>query len=493
MTREEQLRFCKVCEHKFFDRQQGLLCSLTDEKANFEEDCMDFKGNRDEVVVPEIVESKTDVLLARLLDFLSAFNPRAGFFMSPILIMLCVLIFAVMVISGVHFFNPTADSLVFWGANYTTFTLGGDYWRLISNCFLHIGIIHLLMNMCAFYYIGKLLEPVIGKWKTGLAFIITGIAASLTSLMWHDMIVSAGASGAIFGLYGVYIAMLLSNLLDKSSKKGTLISILFFVGYNLLYGLKGGIDNAAHVGGLFSGILFGFSLYPSLSSPKEKVKAWLIPIVSLVFIMTCGILVLKAPNNIVRYEKKFAKFVDLESKALSVYPNSLENFSLDAFKKDGIPNWKKCQSILSEIDNLSHLPEELYTRNVFLARYCKYRIACYGLMEKAIEENTPKYARQIEQYNMILALLVRRIQGEDIASNLLIYKAPVERKSFKVGPRKVSIQKKARLYIIDGEFASDISEIKPDDIKSLDFMEGAAAKAVYGEKGKDGVFIVTTK
>src|SRR5580698_9586542 len=80
---------------------------------------------------------------------------------------------------------------------------------------------------------------------------------------------SAGASGAIFGMYGVFLALLTTNLIDKVRRTALLASIGIFVGYNLLYGTKSGVDNAAHVGGLISGILIGYIFFPGLKKPDS--------------------------------------------------------------------------------------------------------------------------------------------------------------------------------------------------------------------------------
>ena len=117
-------------------------------------------------------------------------------------------------------------------------------------------------------YIGLLLEPRLGTIRFLGAYILTGIAASITSLWWHDLTISAGASGAIFGMYGVFLAMLTTNLIEKSARKALLTSIGVFVFYNLVNGMKGGIDNAAHIGGLVSGLLTGYAFYPSLKRPE---------------------------------------------------------------------------------------------------------------------------------------------------------------------------------------------------------------------------------
>jgi len=493
MTREERMKFCSQCDNSKFDTKQGILCGLTNAKADFEDECPDFTGNNDDVYVYTPPEEKKSWFVEKLIEFTSLLTPKQDFFMSPILIIFCVLVYVSMVASGVHFINPTPESLVLWGANFTTLTFQGEYWRLLSNCFLHIGFIHLLFNMYALLYIGLLLEPVIGKLKLGFAFILTGVGASLVSLIWHDLIVSAGASGAIFGLYGVFIALLTTNIIDKENKGGILTSILIFVGYNLLLGLRGGVDNAAHVGGLISGLILGFSLYPGLSYPKEKVKALLIPGLLFVFILSCGFIVFKSPKKSVIYDTQLAEFVKIEQEALSVYPQYITQANHDAIEKDGIPNWQKCKDIIHKLDDMPGFSDEIYDRNSLLLRYCDYRIASYKLIIQASEARTPLLFKKIEAYNNAIGYIMKKLKGEVIADNLLRYKAPVMPKYIKSGPLKNLSMTQPPMYIVDGKIVKDMSHIDPESVKEVNVLKGAAAKAVYGSLGENGVMIITTK
>jgi len=164
----------------------------------------------------------------KMTNFFSIFVPAKGYFVTPILININILVFITMIISGVHFLFPDIQSLVEWGANFRPVTLSGQWWRLFTATLLHIGILHLLLNMYALFYIGLLLEPHLGKARFLVAYLISGITASVISLWWHEFTVSAGASGAIFGLYGVFLALLTTNLLDKSARKALLTSIAVF-------------------------------------------------------------------------------------------------------------------------------------------------------------------------------------------------------------------------------------------------------------------------
>ncbi|MBN8856579.1 MAG: hypothetical protein BGO55_23985 [Sphingobacteriales bacterium 50-39] len=227
-----------------------------------------YEKNREHMAPPELNVQSQDSpgSQGKGLGIAGYFIPRKNYFVTPLIIDLNILVFLLMVFSGINIIQPDVESLVQWGANYKPLTLDGQWWRLLTCCFVHIGIIHILMNMYAFLYIGLLLEPYLGRWKFTIAYLLTGIAASTTSLYWHwnDAAVSAGASGAIFGMYGVFLAMLTTNLIHPEKRKPLLRSIGFFVLFNLGFGTLGTIDNSAHIGGLISGLLIGYILYPVL-------------------------------------------------------------------------------------------------------------------------------------------------------------------------------------------------------------------------------------
>jgi membrane associated rhomboid family serine protease/Tfp pilus assembly protein PilF len=171
-----------------------------------------------------------------------------------------VAVFVAMTLAGVSLTEPTSAQLVHWGANYGPLTVGGQWWRLLSCVFVHIGIIHIGFNMWCLWGLGRLAESVYGHWTFGAVYLITGVAASVTSLAWNPGGTSAGASGAIFGIAGALIASFYLGefSLPKAAVSGLLRSVLMFAGYNLVFGaMSGHTDNAAHVGGLVSGLILG--------------------------------------------------------------------------------------------------------------------------------------------------------------------------------------------------------------------------------------------
>jgi rhomboid protease GluP len=346
-------------------------------------------------------------------NFLSIFIPAQGYFVTPILINLNILVFILMVAAGVNFLEPDNQSLISWGANFTPLTLDGQWWRLLSNCFLHIGIFHLAMNMYALAYIGILLEPHLGKARFAAAYLLTGIAASLASLWWHSITVSAGASGAIFGMYGVFLALLTTNFIERSARKTLLTSIGIFVVYNLLNGMKAGIDNAAHVGGLMTGVFIGYAYVGSLKKPADTKLSYIVIAVLSVVILTASTIVYKhIPNNLAEYDERMKAFTARESMALEVFKmkrDAPKEDLLAEIKDRGIYYWNENIKLLTDLDKLN-LPDNVHDRDKQLLNYCRLRIKSYNLLYKMVNENTDKYNDSLKYYNTNIKAIIDSIK-----------------------------------------------------------------------------------
>ncbi|MCL8535598.1 rhomboid family intramembrane serine protease [Chryseobacterium gallinarum] len=202
-------------------------------------------------------------------EILDLFIPKEGFYITPIIINLNLLIYIIMVFSGLGLLSFKGQNLLNWGANFKPLTTNGQWWRLLTSTFLHGGFMHIVANMYGLLFVGIFLEPLLGKVKYALIYLTTGILASFASILWYDATISVGASGAIFGLYGFFLACLVLKVFPPDFGKAFLISTLVFVGVNLLMGLAGGIDNAAHIGGLISGFIIGVIMSGQI---KKQIK-----------------------------------------------------------------------------------------------------------------------------------------------------------------------------------------------------------------------------
>ena len=199
------------------------------------------------------------------------------------LIFICILVFILMYVLG----NGSTDNytLLVFGANVDTLTKNGDYYRLFTSMFLHIGILHLLCNMYSLYIIGKEVENVFGKVKYLIIYLLSGIAGSILSLAFNHNTICAGASGAIFGLLG---ALLYFGYYYRTYLGVTLTrSIIPVIVLNLIIGFtSSGIDNAAHIGGLVGGILIAMAVgVPDKSNNNNKINGIILSLIYFGFII----------------------------------------------------------------------------------------------------------------------------------------------------------------------------------------------------------------
>ncbi len=189
---------------------------------------------------------------------LSTATPNA--FVTPTIIVLNVVVFVLMAASGAGLMGDAADALR-WGANYRPLTLGGEWWRLLTSAFVHFGIFHIAFNMWALASAGLLAERLFGNYVFSGIYLVSAILGSLASLIFHTQpVVSAGASGAIFGVFGALVgyAAVQKGSVPKSAWLPLWKSSTSCVLSNLVLGFCiPGIDNAAHVGGLLAGLVGG--------------------------------------------------------------------------------------------------------------------------------------------------------------------------------------------------------------------------------------------
>lgn len=150
-------------------------------------------------------------------------------------------------------------TLLLFGAKFNPLIAAGEYWRLIAPVFLHIGIVHLLINSITLYYLGSMVENIVGHWRYLVIYMASGLMGNLFSYQFSENI-SAGASTALFGLFAVFLA--LKNLFPRNRHIQSIGSqYLTLVVINLVFGIMGtGIDIWGHVGGLVGGFLMTMAL-----------------------------------------------------------------------------------------------------------------------------------------------------------------------------------------------------------------------------------------
>jgi rhomboid protease GluP len=189
--------------------------------------------------------------------------PRRAYYGLPILIDINVIVFIVMAMAGLGVVSFDRDDLIAWGANFRPLIHGLGMFRLVTSQFVHGGLMHLVGNLYGLLLAGLFLTPVVTNARLIACYLLCGLGGSVASVVAHPATVSIGASGAIFGLFGVLLTLLLLNdARFARARTAILLNAGIFVGLNLLIGATTpGIDNAAHTGGLVVGAGLGLSLF----------------------------------------------------------------------------------------------------------------------------------------------------------------------------------------------------------------------------------------
>jgi rhomboid protease GluP len=235
-------------------------------------------------------------------------KPRPSWAYAPatyVLIGINCLVFLAMTMHHVSAASPTIDQLMYWGAdNAGAVLLQGQWWRIVSAMFVHVGFLHLATNMWCLWNLGLLAEPLMGSVGMMAAYILTGAAGNLLSTLvnwifaypdwvkYRDSLpadqllglfpAGAGASGAVFGIAGVLIVLLKSHQLPVPPLELHKLrrSVIYFAAINLVIGFSISfgssmigsglrIDNMAHLGGFACGLLFATPMLPRIGMSKQ--------------------------------------------------------------------------------------------------------------------------------------------------------------------------------------------------------------------------------
>jgi membrane associated rhomboid family serine protease/antitoxin component YwqK of YwqJK toxin-antitoxin module len=249
------------------------------------------------------------------------------------------------------------------GANFNPFTLGGQPWRIITSMFLHYGIIHLAVNMYALYSLGRLLEPALGVTRFLLVYFFCGIAAGLASLIFNVFIPSAGASGALFGLFGYQLgAEVIGNFHDRQRLKNVFVNFIVFLAINGFIATRVNVDTAGHIGGFVGGVALAAFHFKLRWFIREKFLAvLLVLLVSTLFLL---------PRGQVEYYRIFQRVVNAENQTNDLFKATKTTAELGDSLAAMLPVW---DSIGSSLNSLKKIPAEVVADTAILRDYIQLR------------------------------------------------------------------------------------------------------------------------
>jgi rhomboid protease GluP len=187
---------------------------------------------------------------------LPTYRPRVTFVLMGIL----VVVFVIETLAGG---SDNSRVLINLGANFGPLVTMGDYWRLFTANFLHIGLAHIAFNLYALYIVGTEVEMFYGPVRFLVIYLLSALSGAIASYAFTYGL-SAGASTAVFGLIGTLVAFFTRNRAVFGEVSQTrLMNLLIVIVINVFYGLTApAIDNWGHIGGFVGGIILGWLLCP---------------------------------------------------------------------------------------------------------------------------------------------------------------------------------------------------------------------------------------
>jgi rhomboid protease GluP len=339
--------------------------------------------------------------LVNFYAMLGHLTPRV--WVTHVLIAINVLVYVLMVVSGAHPQSPEAQDLIRWGANYGPLTGGGQWWRLLTCMFVHIGLVHLAFNMWALWNVGPLVERLLGNVGFALMYVLSGVLASLASYWWNPERTSAGASGAVFGVFGALLGFLLRGheSIPLAALKSLRSSGIAFIVYNLAFGiLIPFIDLSAHVGGAIAGFVCGLVLRQPITPEARRgrlIRNLVLAIVGGALVAACIWTMPAPPANI---EKDLAEVTAAEKRGQDRYHELVDkahNKELSErqvaalMEREVLPEYKKASEILAGLRGLGPKQEQKVAR---WQKYFELREQYFELMALAVRTNNAQKAKE---------------------------------------------------------------------------------------------------
>lgn len=318
-----------------------------------------------------------------------------------------LVVFVLMAVTAGGFFSPGGEVLKAWGANYGPATLDDQWWRVFTSMFVHVGVIHVAFNMWVLWDAGHLVERLVGNVGFLVLYVISGVCGSIASVFWNPHVNSAGASGAVFGVFGALMGFMLlrgdsipKSILGRLRSSGlTFLAINLAIGFSIRW-----IDNAAHIGGLAAGFVCGVLMSHSLDRVTSRTRALrnvLVMVIAAIGFPVAACVAPEAPGDVVACLENFSA---TEKRALENFENARQRWERDEITDDEFTRivetdvlrpWREARK---KFDALKNVHPEQQKPVSMLRGYVKAREESWEALLAAVrersEEKMKEYARK---------------------------------------------------------------------------------------------------
>lgn len=362
--------------------------------------------------------SDHDTAIARFHHDLFFATPRL--IATPAIVLINAIIFVAMTFSSGEIMNPDGLTLIEWGSNFGPKTLNGEAWRLFTSTFVHIGILHVAFNMWVLWSVGNLVERLVGNVGFVSAYVISGISGSLASVYWNPSVNSAGASGAVFGIFGALLGFMLlrSDSVPPTILKNVRSSGFSFLVINAVFGISvPGIDMAAHVGGLAAGFICGMILSQPLDRitfTNRSVRNVIMTGLGVAGITAALFAAPQPPIDARAMRRNFMEFKQrIEKKHQDAEVRRKNGRITDeqfvsVLRDEVLPEWQIARQPFDELNDVPRRQKPFFD---LMKNYLDVKEKSWTLLAEAIEQRDESKLEEISKLNEQAKSLIRRIEN----------------------------------------------------------------------------------
>jgi membrane associated rhomboid family serine protease len=340
---------------------------------------------------------------------------------TPVLVALYAIVFSCMLVGAGSLSDP--ETLTSWGGNFGPRTTNGEWWRLVATTFVHVGVVHLLVNIAGLFQLGLVLERLVGPAAFALTYLAAAVCASLVSLWLHPVTAATGASAAIFGLYGLLVSSFIWSIRHRSTvtiplktvKRLVPAAAVFFV-YTFV---TAGSDRPVYLTGLLAGLACGIVMTRAVAERKPRMRVLAGSVAAFMAIAVAFAAPLRGMADV---KPEIERVVAVEGTTASAYQTEVERF------KDGRINAEKLAQVIdrrigpelraarARLQTLKHVPHEQQPLVAAADEYLRLRDESWQLRSEALHKSNMPTLRKadkterasLEAYQKIITIDVRR-------------------------------------------------------------------------------------
>jgi membrane associated rhomboid family serine protease len=312
------------------------------------------------------------------------------------------MIFVAMVVAPGTLRDP--ETLVAWGASVGPHTTNGEWWRLLTSMFVHAGMLSLLVNIAGFVQLGLVLERLVGHLAFAAVYIAAGVLASLVSLSASSVTVTVGASGAVFGLYGLLFGSAVWGLINRTVLTiplGVLRQLAPAGAIFILYSLAtSSISSSAEFAGFATGAVFGLVVARGVTEQKPAAHWVGAAMAAAAILVIASAIPLRGVANVM---PELERVVAFEERTAGSYETAVGQFRNGRMKADALARMidqkiiPDLQAVRARLKSLERVPEEHQPLMASAEEYLRLRDASWRLRSEALNKSSMLTLRKADK------------------------------------------------------------------------------------------------